>query len=80
MTRLARPFAVFGFASTHDALAAEELLLDAGIDAVPIPAAKELGALCGIAIRVPVGQEEASLTCLMSSGISPSGIIRMDDV
>ena len=47
-----RPFAVFGFESVHDTLAAEDVLRDAGIPAVTIPSPKELGELCGIALRV----------------------------
>jgi len=80
MTRVPRPFVVFGFASTHDALAAEQLLLEAGIDAVPIPASKELGALCGIALRVPADEEEAARSCLFTGGVVASGLIRLDDV
>lgn len=80
MSRVARPFVAFGFASTHDALAAEDLLHDARIDVVPIPAPSTLGALCGIALRVPQMAAEQAHSQLVEGGIEPSGIIQMDDV
>ncbi len=46
------PFVAFGFASVHDTLAAEEVLKAAKIPAVTIPSPRELGELCGIALRV----------------------------
>jgi hypothetical protein len=80
MSREPRPFAVFGFESTHDALAAENLLGDARIEVVPIPAPAALGALCGIALRVPESSLELAVSRLKEGGIEPTGIIRMDDV
>ena len=50
--RVPREFAVLGFGSTHEALDAESLLLDMGIQVVPIPAPRSLGSLCGIALRL----------------------------
>ena len=61
MSRTPRRFAVLGFASTHDALDAEALLLDLGIDVVPIPAPKTLGTLCGIALRLEIADETRAL-------------------
>ena len=61
MSRTPRRFKVLGFASTHDALDAEALLLDLGIDVVPIPAPKTLGTLCGIALRLEVADETRAL-------------------
>jgi hypothetical protein len=49
--RRLRPFAVYGFATTHDALAAEAAAKAAGVPVTPIPAPRELGSLCGIALR-----------------------------
>ncbi len=43
---------VLGFGTTHAALAAERLLLDIGVPVTPIPAPKDLGQLCGIALRL----------------------------
>lgn len=47
-----RPFVVFGFGSVHDTLAAEDVLRAATIPVVTIPSPRELGELCGIALRV----------------------------
>lgn len=52
------PFVVYGFATTHDALVGERTLLAADVMHITIPTPKSLGALCGIALRVP----EASVT------------------
>jgi hypothetical protein len=52
MARTPRPFVVYGFATTHDALAAETAIKDASLSVTPIPAPRELGSLCGIALRV----------------------------
>ncbi len=52
MGREAQPFVAFGFASVHDALEAEDVLRGDGIPATPIPPPKELGATCGLALRV----------------------------
>jgi len=80
MTRARRPFVVLGFGSTHDALAAEDLLRDARIEVVPVPAPATLGALCGIALRVPESSSELALSHLNERHIEPTGIIRMEDV
>lgn len=47
-----RPFVVFGFDSVHDTLAAEDVLRSSRVPAVTIPSPRELGELCGIALRV----------------------------
>jgi hypothetical protein len=80
MSRTPRQFAVFGFASTHDALDAEALLLDLGIEAVPIPAPKTLGGLCGIALRVEIADEERARAYLGDAGIGVDAAGHMSDV
>lgn len=65
-----RPFAVFTFSSTHDALDAEALLDDMGLEVVPIPAPPSLSANCGIALRVPVGDAERAGRYLARAGIA----------
>jgi len=75
-----RTFVVLGFASTHDALDAEALLEDLGIDVVPIPAPAAVGALCGIALRVPPEQEERAREYLERGGISIAGSTTIEDV
>ena len=72
MSRMPRLFKVLGFASTHDALDAEALLLDLGIDAVPIPAPKALGTLCGIALRIEPADEKARAWAIYRTPISTS--------
>lgn len=74
-----RPFTVFGFASTHEALDAEALLDDMGIDVVPIPAPKSIGALCGIALRVPPDQAERARRYMDAVGIAPYAVIEIED-
>ena len=69
MTREPRTFAVLGFESTHDALDAESLLGDLGIDVVPIPVPKTIGAHCGIALRIEVDDEPRADAYLDAAGI-----------
>ena len=80
MSRTPKPFAVFGFESTHEALAAERVLKDAGLQVVPIPAPASLGTHCGIALRVRESSSEQALFELRAHDIEPSGIILMDDI
>jgi hypothetical protein len=75
-----RPFVVFGFASTHDALAAETVLKGAGVTVVPIPSPREIGELCGIALRVPTGESDQAENMLRSAKVRWSVRIEFDDV
>ena len=65
-----RLFIVYGFASTHDALDAEALLDDMGIDVVPIPAPASVSATCGIALRVEVADAERAERYLSNAEIT----------
>jgi hypothetical protein len=80
MSRTPRRFKVLGFASTHDALDAEALLLDMGIEVVPIPAPKTLGTLCGIALRLEIADETRALTYLEGAGIAVGARGEVEDV
>lgn len=80
MARIARSFRVLGFTSTHDALDAEALLLDLGIDVVPIPAPKTLGTLCGIALRLEPADEPRALRYLEGAGIHVETVGEVEDV
>lgn len=80
MTREPRPFAVLGFESTHDALDAETLLGDLGIEVVPIPAPKTIGARCGIALRMEVADEDRASVYLNAAGIAVVARVLIDDV
>lgn len=74
-----RRFAVLGFASTHDAIQAERLIRSGTADAVLIPAPGALGSLCGLALRVPVAEQETVAALLAERGITPTGAIEIDD-
>ena len=80
MTREPRIFAVLGFESTHDALDAETLLGDLGIDVVPIPAPKTIGSSCGIALRIELADEERAAAYLEAAGIAVAARARIEDV
>ena len=80
MTREPRLFAVLAFESTHDALDAEKLLLDLGIDVVPIPAPKIAGAHCGIALRIELEDEDRSIAYLDAGSIAIAGRGQIEDV
>lgn len=68
-----RPFVVLGFKSTHEALDAEALLGDLGVEVVPIPAPASIGALCGIALRLAPADETRASAYLESAGIEVTG-------
>jgi len=80
VTREPRLFAVLGFESTHDALDAETLLSDLGIDVVPIPAPKTIGSHCGIALRIELADEERSVAYLDTAGITVAARVQIEDV
>lgn len=80
MSREPRTFLVLGFPSTHDALDAESLLGDLGIEVVPIPAPAAIGARCGIALRLQVADESRALGYLESAGIEVSQTAFIEDV
>jgi hypothetical protein len=75
-----RPFVVYGFASVHDTLAAESVLKAAAIEVVAIPAPRELGELCGIALRVTPSDAEAAEHALIAGGQPPRAQGRIDDL
>ncbi|MDP2233715.1 MAG: DUF3343 domain-containing protein [Actinomycetota bacterium] len=74
-----RPFVALGFRTTHEALAAERVLHTAGVDAVPVPAPKSFGALCGIAMRFPPDQEPGAIAALADAGIEPERRVTIED-
>lgn len=75
-----RPFIVYGFESTHAALAAEGLLKDLGIDVVPVPAPKSIGRLCGIALRVEPAQAARAEELLANAGMEPNARVEVEDL
>lgn len=74
-----RPFAVLGFNTTHDALDAEALLEDMGIDVTPIPAPPETSATCGIALRLEQSDVDRGLIYLDRVGIEVASTSRIED-
>jgi hypothetical protein len=80
VSREPRPFVALGFASTHDALDAEQLLGDLGITVVPMPAPKSLGALCGIALRLEPADESRADAYLEAAGIVVGARSIIEDV
>jgi len=64
-----RPYVVFGFESTHDALTAESVLAAGGLPLTVMPTPKSLGALCGIALRIAETDVPAAEKTMMRAGI-----------
>jgi hypothetical protein len=79
MTSEARRFVVFGFASVHDALAAESAIKSASIAVSAIPSPRALGELCGIALRLEPGDVEPALAALSGFGMTPRASAEIDD-
>jgi hypothetical protein len=75
-----RVFVVFGFDSVHDTLAAEDVLASAGVWAVTIPSPRELGELCGIALRVLPADGAAAEDALVRAGARLRGRAEITDV
>jgi hypothetical protein len=78
--RLPRGFAVYGFATTHDALAAETAVRAAEVPVTPIPAPRELGSLCGIALRVEEADAPDAERALVASGLRWTARADIEDV
>ncbi len=78
--RTPQPFVVFAFGSTRESLAAEEVLLDAGLAVRPVPLPRHRGSLCGIALRLPPHQEHAAHSELAEHGIFVAARDEIEDV
>ncbi len=74
-----RPYVVFGFETTHDALTAESVLASAGVLLTVMPTPKILGALCGISLRVAEDDAPDTERRLTEAGIAWSGNARILD-
>ncbi|HET6498637.1 MAG TPA: putative Se/S carrier-like protein [Coriobacteriia bacterium] len=76
-----RTYTVLGFATTHDALDAEQLLTDLGVPVVPVPAPAGLGhGLCGIMLRVAPDDAGRALTLLGHAGRDPVTVGETQDL
>jgi len=80
VSRDTRPFVVFGFNSTHDALDAEAVLADMGVDVVPVPAPAALSARCGIALRVPSDEADRARLYFARIEINPTSEAEIADI
>lgn len=78
--RSSKPFVVFAFGSTHESLAAEEVLLDAGLTVRPVPLPRHRGSLCGIALRLPPEEEHVAHSELAEHGIFVAARDEIEDV
>lgn len=80
MSRTPRPYIAIGFASTHDALDAESLLGDLGVEVVPIPTPAAISAGCGIALRLMPADEGRAMRYLENAGIGVRARLEIEDV
>lgn len=80
MIAASRRFVVYGFASVHDALGAESALRDGGLAVTAIPSPRELGELCGVALRVEPAIAASAESILASAGILPRATAEIDDL
>ena len=60
--------AIFTFATTHQAMVAEDVLRDAGIGLEVVPPPRELSPGCGLALRVSLGGVSEAMDVLTSRG------------
>jgi hypothetical protein len=60
--------AIFTFATTHQAMVAEDTLRDAGIRLEVVPPPRELSPGCGLALRVSLGDVSDAIDVLVSRG------------
>lgn len=75
-----RSFAVYGFATTHDAIAAEAAAKEAGLPTTPIPTPRELGSLCGIALRFEPSDAPSAEAAFQRSGIAWTARAEIRDI
>lgn len=66
-----RPFVALGFASVHDTLDAEATLRRVPIAALAIPSPRELGELCGLALRLEREVADQAERALADAGKAP---------
>jgi len=72
-------FAVYGFATTHDALTAEAALQGAGVRVTTIPAPRALGPHCGLALRVREGDAPDAEAAMSDTGIAWTSRVDVED-
>jgi len=80
VSRMPRPYVAFGFASVHDSLEAESALAKVGVLSLAIPSPRELGELCGIALRLEPADMQAALAALETAGMRPVATADISDI
>ena len=75
-----RRFVAYGFASVHDALAAEDALKAGDVAVTAIPSPRALGESCGIALRIVPQDAEAAESVLARAGLPPRASAEVDDI
>lgn len=72
-------YVVYGFETTHDALAGERALVEAAVPSTTIPTPRSLGTLCGIALRVAPEDTQRCEAVLAGAGIRWTARVEIDD-
>lgn len=80
MTPPLQRYTVYGFASVHEALAAESILKADGVGVTVVPSPRELGELCGIALRVEPELEPRVERLLAEAGHDVRAKASIDDI
>jgi hypothetical protein len=80
IARERRAFIVFGFASVHDTLGGEDALKRAGVAHATVPSPRELGELCGIALRVLPEDAESAESAFALAGARVRARAEITDV
>lgn len=80
MSAATHRFVVFGFASVHDALGAESALRNADVAVTAIPSPRELGELCGVALRIEPSTAATAKAVFAVQGIIPRGTVEIEDL
>jgi hypothetical protein len=78
--RSPRPFVVFAFGSTHESLAAESALEDAGFEIRVVPLPRHRGSLCGIAVRISPKDEHEALVELAKHDLTVAARDEIEDI
>ena len=67
---------IFTFENTHSAMAAERRLMEAGLPVRVMPLPANIGAGCGICLRVWPGEQVLATAGLQAAGIQAQGVWR----
>ncbi|MDL2253536.1 DUF3343 domain-containing protein [Ruminococcaceae bacterium OttesenSCG-928-I18] len=65
---------VLTFSGTHDAITSDKILQQGGLKVRTMPLPDQIGAGCGICVRVDEPDRETALSLLREAGIQPEGV------